>query len=55
LIGLLVSLTGSGFAGLTIAAAGLALALTWLLITRRRRFLRARPTVSGSAAARTVR
>jgi MFS family permease len=55
LIGLLVSLTGSGFAGLTIAAAGLALALVWLLITRRRRLVRARPTVSGSTAARTVR
>jgi MFS family permease len=54
-IGLLVSLTGSGFAGLTIAAAGLALALVWLLITRRRRLVRARPTVSSSTAARTVR
>lgn len=55
LIGLLFSLTGSGFAGLTVAAAGLALALAWLLITRRRRLSRARPTVSGSAAARAGR
>lgn len=55
LLGLLFSLSGSGFAGLTVAAAGLALALVWLLVTRRRRLLRARPTVSGPAAARTVR
>lgn len=53
LIGLLFSLTGSGFAGLTIAAAGLALALCWLLVTRRRRIARARPVVGGSAPART--
>ena len=50
LLGLLFSLTGSGFAGLTIAAAALALALLWLLVTRRRRLARARPTVSGPAA-----
>ena len=49
LIGLLLSLTGSGFAGLTVAAAGLALALCWLLITRRRRILRARPAAVSSA------
>jgi Major Facilitator Superfamily len=49
LIGLLFSLTGSGFAGLTVAAAGLALALAWLLVTRRRRLSRARPPASGSA------
>jgi O-antigen/teichoic acid export membrane protein len=49
LIGLLFSLTGSGFAGLTIAAAGLALALAWLLVTRRRRLSRGRPSASGSA------
>jgi hypothetical protein len=49
LMGLLFSLTGSGFAGLTIAAAGLALALAWLLVTRRRRLSRARPSVSGPA------
>jgi MFS family permease len=55
LLGLLFSLTGSGFAGLTVAAAGLALALVWLLVTRRRRLARARPVVSGSASARTVR
>jgi MFS family permease len=55
LLGLLFSLTGSGFAGLVIAAAGLALALAWLLVTRRRRLMKARPVVSGSAAARTLR
>ncbi len=51
LLGLLFSLTGSGFAGLTIAAAALALALAWLLVTRRRRIsrARARPPVSGPA------
>ena len=42
LIGLLLSLTGSGFAGLTVAAVGLALALCWLLLTRRRRIVRGR-------------
>ena len=42
LIGLLLSLTGSGFAGLTVAAVGLALALGWLLLGRRRRILRSR-------------
>ncbi len=42
LIGLLLSLTGSGFAGLTVAAVGLALALCWLILGRRRRILRAR-------------
>lgn len=41
LIGLLLSLTGSGFAGLTVAAVGLALALCWLILTRRRRIVRA--------------
>jgi len=49
LLGLLFSLTGSGFAGLTTAAAGLALALAWILVTRRRRLSRARPPVSGPA------
>ena len=53
LIGLLFSLTGSGFAGLTFAAAGLAVALIWLLIRRRRRIVRARPTATGSAPAST--
>jgi hypothetical protein len=42
LIGLLLSLTKSGFAGLTVAAIGLALALCWLVLSRRRRILRAR-------------
>lgn len=51
LIGLLLSLTGSGFAGLTVAAAGLALGLCLLLITRRRRILRARTVPARSAAA----
>jgi len=49
LLGLLFSLTGSGFAGLTIAAAGLALALAWLLVTRRRRLSRARLSAGGAA------
>ncbi len=40
LIGLLVSLTGSGFTGLTVAAVGLAGALCALLVARRRRILR---------------
>jgi hypothetical protein len=40
LIGLALSLTGSGFTGLTVAAAGLALALCWLVIARRRRLVR---------------
>jgi MFS family permease len=53
LIGLLFSLTGSGFAGLTFAAAGLAVALIWLLVRRRRRIVRARPTATGSAPAST--
>jgi sugar phosphate permease len=49
LIGLLLSLTGSGFAGLTVAAAGLLLALGWLLVSRRRRMLRARPAAPSPA------
>jgi MFS family permease len=48
LIGLLLSLTSSGFAGLTAAAAGLALALCWLVLARRRRILRARPAAVSS-------
>ncbi len=43
LIGLLLSLTGSGFAGLTVAAIGLALALCALLLARRRRIMRSQP------------
>jgi hypothetical protein len=43
LIGLLLSLTRSGFAGLTVAAIGLALALCALLLARRRRILRSQP------------
>jgi hypothetical protein len=39
LAGLLMSLTDSGVAGLTVAASGLALALTVLLLRRRRRIL----------------
>jgi MFS family permease len=42
LLGLLLSLTGSAFAGLTVAAAGLLIALCWLLVGRRRRILRTR-------------
>jgi MFS family permease len=49
LIGLLLSLTGSGFAGLTVAAVGLALALCWLILGRRRRILRARQPAPGPA------
>ncbi|HXB49881.1 MAG TPA: MFS transporter [Streptosporangiaceae bacterium] len=49
LLGLLLSLTGSGFAGLTVAAAGLLVALIWLLIGRRRRILRARPAAASPA------
>jgi MFS family permease len=55
LVGLLWSLTGSGFAGLTFAAACLAIALVWLLARRRRRIVHTRPTVAGSAAASTFR
>ncbi|HTA00662.1 MAG TPA: MFS transporter [Streptosporangiaceae bacterium] len=49
LIGLLLSLTRSGFTGLTVAAIGLALALCWLILTRRRRILRTQPVASGPA------
>jgi hypothetical protein len=49
LIGLLLSLTGSGFAGLTVAAVGLALALCWLLLTRRRRIVHDRAAAPGPA------
>jgi predicted MFS family arabinose efflux permease len=49
LIGLLLSLTGSGFAGLTVAAIGLALALCWLIANRRRRILHARRASPGPA------
>jgi len=44
LLGLLFSLTGSGLAGLVFAAAGLLIALCLLLVARRRRILRTRPT-----------
>lgn len=46
LLGLLLSLSGSGFAGLTAAAAGLLIALLWLIIGRRRRVLRGRPAAA---------
>jgi hypothetical protein len=49
LLGLLLSLTGSGFAGLTVAAGGLLCALMWLLLGRRRRILRARPAAASPA------
>jgi MFS family permease len=42
LLGLALSLTGSGFAGLTVAAGWLALSLCWLVVTRRRRIVRQR-------------
>ena len=50
LIGLLLSLTDSGLAGLAAAAVGLALALGWLLLARRRRILRGRRVSPGPAA-----
>jgi hypothetical protein len=50
LIGLLFSLTGSGFAGLTLTAAYLAVALVWLLSRRRRRIARTRPTATAPAS-----
>ncbi len=49
LAGLLLSMTGSGFAGLTVAAAGLLIALAWLLVGRRRRILQSRPVAAGTA------
>jgi MFS family permease len=49
LIGLALSLTKSGFAGLTVAAVGLALALCLLLLARRRRILHTRPASASSA------
>jgi hypothetical protein len=55
LIGLLFSLTGSGVAGLGFAAAGLAVALLWLLVRRRRRIVQARPAAAGPAPASTFR
>ncbi len=45
LIGLLLSMTNSGVAGLAVAAAGLALSLGSLVMTRRSRILRARRVV----------
>jgi hypothetical protein len=47
LIGLLMSLTNSGVAGLAVAAAGLGAALGALTLARRRRVLRARQTPAG--------
>jgi MFS family permease len=47
LFGLALSLPNSGLAGLTVAASGLALALCWLLLARRRRILAAQRRVSG--------
>jgi MFS family permease len=48
LIGLALSLTNSGLTGLTVAAVGLALALCWLLLTRRHRILRAQAVRFGA-------
>ena len=50
LIGLALSLTGSGFTGLTVAAAGLLAALGWLVISRRRRILRTRTRPTAPSA-----
>lgn len=49
LLGLLLSLTGSGFAGLTVAAAGLLIALCLLLVGRRRRIVRTRTAAPSPA------
>ena len=49
LLGLLISLTGSGFAGLTVAAAGLLIALCLLLVGRRRRIVRTRTAAPSPA------
>lgn len=49
MLGLLLSLTGSGFAGLTVGAACLLAALCWLLIARRRRILRAHAAAASPA------
>jgi MFS family permease len=48
LAGLALSLTNSGLAGLTVAACGLALALCWLLLSRRRRVIRSQPARASS-------
>ncbi len=50
LIGLLLSLTRSGLAGLTVAAIGLAVALCALLLARRRRILRSQPAARPAAS-----
>jgi MFS family permease len=55
LVGLLFSLTRSGFAGLVFAAIGLALALAWLLIGRRRRIARNQPGATRSSPADSAR
>jgi MFS family permease len=49
LAGLLMSLTSSGVAGLTVAAVGLAISLVLLLLQRRRRILAARPRAPETA------
>ncbi len=49
LLGLLLSLTGSGFTGLTVGAAGLLAALCWLVLSRRRRILHTRPAAPSPA------
>lgn len=50
LAGLALSLTNSGLTGLTLAACGLALALCWLLLSRRRRILRSQPAQASGYA-----
>jgi MFS family permease len=48
LVGLALSLTNSGLTGLTVAAVGLALALGWLVVSRRRRIVRSAPARAGA-------
>jgi MFS family permease len=48
LLGLALSLTNSGLTGLTVAAVGLAIALTLLVVSRRRRIVRSAPARVGA-------
>jgi predicted MFS family arabinose efflux permease len=50
LLGLLLSMTGSGVTGLAVAATGLALSLGTMLLARRNRILRARRTTKTAPA-----
>ncbi len=51
LLGLLLSLTNSGRAGLGVTAAGLAIALAWLLLSRRKRVMAGRSSPPHPASA----